>query len=80
MGCDGGWCDMSPISTLAHQPVYELLHDQLPAYCAGSLPQDWDAFVESELLCSPALLAEAMELMRVNEYLLEVRRTLDAAA
>ncbi len=80
MGCDGGWCDMSPISTLAHQPVYKLLHDQLPAYCAGSLPQDWDAFVESELLCSPALLAEAMELMRVNEHLLEVRRTLDAAA
>jgi len=44
------------------------------------LPRDWDAFVESELLCSPALLAEAMELMRVHEHLLEVRRTLDAAA
>jgi hypothetical protein len=80
VGCDGGWCDMSPISTLAHQPAYELLHDQLPAYCAGSLPRDWDAFVEAELLCSPALLAEAMELMRVHEHLLEVRRTLDAAA
>lgn len=71
---------MSPISTLAHQPVNELLQDQLPAYCAGSLPRDWDAFVESELLCSPSLLAEAMELMHVNEFLLEVRRTLDAAA
>ena len=71
---------MSPISTLAHQPVNELLHDQLPAYCAGSLPPDWDVFVESELLCSPSLLTEAMELMHVNEFLLEVRRTLDAAA
>ncbi len=58
----------------------ELLQNQLPAYCAGSLPRDWDAFVESELLCSPSLLVEAMEMMHVNEFLLEVRRTLDAAA
>ncbi|MSO47340.1 MAG: hypothetical protein EXQ67_04550 [Thermoleophilia bacterium] len=80
MGCDDGWYELIPISTLAHQPVHELLHDQLPAYCAGSLPRDWHTFVESELLCSPSLLAEAMELMRVNEHLLEVRRTLDAEA
>lgn len=71
---------MSPISTPAHQTAHDLLRDQLPAYCAGSLPCDWDAFVESELLCSPSLLADAMDLMRVNEHLLEVRRTLDAAA
>lgn len=71
---------MSPISTLAHQPVHELLRDQLPAYCAGSLPSDWHAEVESALLCEPAQLAEAMELMRVNEHLLKVRRTLDTAS
>jgi hypothetical protein len=80
VGCDGGWYELLPISSLAHQSVHELLQDQLPAYCAGSLPRDWDAFVESELLCSPSLLAEAMELMHVSEHLLEVRRTLDATA
>ena len=71
---------MSPISTLAHQSVHELLHDQLPAYCAGSLPRDWDAFVESELLCSPSLLAEAMELRLINEHLLEVRAQLERSS
>ncbi|MEI7438253.1 MAG: hypothetical protein WCK20_01105 [Thermoleophilia bacterium] len=60
--------------------MHELLRDQLPAYCAGSLPSDWHAELESALLCEPALLAEAMELMRVNEHLLKVRRTLDTAS
>ncbi len=52
----------------------------LPAYAAGSLDPESHARVEQALLGSPTLLAEAMELIVVNEHLLEVRRELDEAA
>lgn len=50
----------------------------LPAYAAGSLDPSTSARVEQALQGSPALLAEAMELLLVNEHLLAVRATLDA--
>lgn len=52
----------------------------LPAYAAGSLDPATAARVEQALQGSPVLLAEAMELLLVNEHLLAVRATLDASA
>ncbi|MGI9117788.1 MAG: hypothetical protein ACR2JV_09185 [Gaiellales bacterium] len=54
------------------------LRTLLPAYAAGSLDPEWHAHVERALQQSPALLAEAMELMLVHEHLLEVRSGLEA--
>ena len=51
----------------------------LPAYAAGSLDPATSARVEQALQGSPVLLAEAMELLLVNEHLLAVRDAMDAA-
>lgn len=56
------------------------IRDLLPAYCAGSLPEEMHARVEEAILRSPELLAEATELSIVNDHLIEVRRALDAEA
>lgn len=50
----------------------------LPAYAAGSLCPDLRARVEQAVQGSPALLAEAMELMLVNDHLLALRAEIDA--
>lgn len=52
------------------------LHDLLPAYCAGSLPDTLHAQVGEEILRSPDLLAEAMELTSVGLRLDDVRAEL----
>lgn len=52
------------------------IHELLPAYCAGTLPDDLRAEVSEEILRSPALLAEAMELTTVSLRLDEVRAEL----
>ncbi|MFM7247942.1 MAG: zf-HC2 domain-containing protein [Actinomycetota bacterium] len=54
--------------------------DLLPAYCAGSLPEEMHARVEAAIVRSPELLAEATELSIVNDHLLEIRRAIDAEA
>lgn len=54
------------------------IRDLLPAYCAGSLPEEMHARVEEAILRSPELLAEATELSIVNDHLIEVRRALEA--
>lgn len=66
---------------LAPRPVMtdEIL-DLLPAFCAGSLPEEMHARVEEAVLHSPDLLNEAAELAQVNDHLLEVRRQIDAEA
>ena len=60
-------------------PDAEIRH-LLPAYAAGSLDPVLHERVEQALLGSPVLLAEALELIVVNEHLLEVRRELDESA
>jgi hypothetical protein len=49
------------------------IHELLPAYCAGTLPDDLRDMVAEAILRSPVLLAEAMELTTVSLRLDEVR-------
>lgn len=49
------------------------IRELLPAYCAGSLPAELRAQVREQVLRSPELLAEAMELTTVGLLLDEVR-------
>ncbi len=67
----------------ATYPARALMDDiryLLPAYAAGSLDRDTHARVEQALQGSPALLAEALELLLVNDHLLELRAQLDEQA
>jgi hypothetical protein len=52
----------------------------LPAYAAGSLDRDSHARVEQALQGSPILMAEALELLLVNDHLLALRAELDEQA
>jgi len=63
---------------MRYMSMHREIRHLLPAYCAGSLDDETMAEVESALLGAPDLLAEAMELMAVNEALLRVRSELDA--
>jgi len=66
---------------LAPRPaMLDEIRDLLPAFCAGSLPEELHARVEEAILRSPDLLNEATELAQVNDHLLEVRRRIDAEA
>ncbi len=64
---------MSRMSSTEYLPTHAALRDLLPAYCAGSLSATAHAEVEAAILTAPGLLAEAMELMIVNDRLLTVR-------
>jgi len=66
---------------LAPRPaMLDEIRDLIPAYCAGSLPEELHARVEEAIVRSPELLAEATELSIVNDHLLEIRREIDAEA
>ena len=52
----------------------------LPAYAAGSLDRDTHARIEQALQGSPVLMAEALELLLVNDHRLELRAQLDEQA
>lgn len=58
---------------------YDIQH-LLPAYAAGSLTGDHRCRVEQAVHGSPVLQAEALELMRVNDRLLQVRAELGVEA
>ena len=66
------------LSPCTRPAMLDEIRDLLPAYCAGSLPEEMHARVEEAILRSPELLAEATELSIVNDHLIEVRRALDA--
>ncbi len=68
---------MSRMSSTEYLPTHAALRDLLPAYCAGSLSATAHAEVEAAILTAPGLLAEAMDLMIVNDRLLAVRSALD---
>ncbi len=68
---------MSRMSSIEYLPTHAAVRDLLPAYCAGSLSAAVHAEVEAAILTAPGLLAEAMELMIINDRLLAVRSRLD---
>ncbi len=68
---------MSRMSSTEYLPTHAAVRDLLPAYCAGSLCATAHAEVEAAILTAPGLLAEAMELMIINDRLLAVRSRLD---
>lgn len=55
------------------------IYDLLPAYCAGSLPDELRAQVGEQILRSPELLAAAMEMTTVGLRLDEVREEIGRA-
>lgn len=60
--------------------MFDEIRDLIPAYCAGSLPEELHARVGEAIVRSPELLAEVTELSIVNDHLLEIRRVFDAEA
>jgi len=65
------------MSSIEYLSTHAVLRDLLPGYCAGSLSATAHAEVEAAILTAPGLLAEAMELMIVNDRLLTVRSGID---
>lgn len=68
------------LSPRTRPAMLDEIRDLLPAYCAGSLPEEMHARVEEAILRSPDLLNEATELAQVNDHLIEVRRRFDLEA